>query len=498
MTSPDVGSASVLWTAPDARIITLRRSDTPQPPLDSIDENVEYPLEIIESRERQSSSFKLILSLLLCQLSADQRIVIVVSLLSWYCSSMGITALNKYLFDTLDFNYPLLVTFIHFSSVSIFLHLIFFLCPRCSGDISVSSLLSNISWRHIIPISVLGAVEIALSNLAYPEVSISVMTVIKSSLVVVTYLLSVCMGLEQFSGKLFGIVVFIFSSICLTVPGMDVKRVIGVWFLVGAVLAAGVRWVLVHEQLQIRQYAPMQLMFLTQPFCALSLAGPASVRDVTRLLEHVRESGSMPPYLIQAMLLTSAAVVLAFLVVFAEYHLVRVTSSVSLTVAGVGKEAATILMSMVLFHERVDPKAAIGIVASIVGIISYSRLRYTSSVNLPSYTVSEDDERSIKDVRVTVPVTSKAACVPARDCVYIYDERCIDRLASSATHPSWLANKDTGNAAYGIPLADMGPTKQLYDMDEDCHVVVDSSDITDATMFSDGHPHRIVSSGVLC
>lgn len=94
-------------------------------------------------------------------------------------------------------------------------------------------------------VSVLGATEIALSNLAYPEVSISVMTVtlildlqffeinygllqvIKSSLVVVTYLLSVFMKLEKFCWRLLGLVVFIFLSICITVPGMDVKRAIG-------------------------------------------------------------------------------------------------------------------------------------------------------------------------------------------------------------------------------------------------------------------------------
>lgn len=57
--------------------------------------------------------------------------VVFLALLTWYCSSLGITALNKYLFDTLQFNYPLLVTFVHFTSVAAFLYIVRFAQTVC-------------------------------------------------------------------------------------------------------------------------------------------------------------------------------------------------------------------------------------------------------------------------------------------------------------------------------------------------------------------------------
>jgi hypothetical protein len=49
---------------------------------------------------------------------------VLISILFWYFNSIGITALNKYLFDVAGFNLPLLVAFVNFSCVSIGLVLV--------------------------------------------------------------------------------------------------------------------------------------------------------------------------------------------------------------------------------------------------------------------------------------------------------------------------------------------------------------------------------------
>lgn len=311
--------------------------------------------------------------------------VIGASVVSWYSASMIVTAINKYLFDVLEFHHPLLVTFIHLTFTSIFLHVGFPYTGVPDRSISVRNYL-----RFILPIALLGSAEIALSNLAYTAVSLSVMTVIKSSAAVLTYLLSVLVGLEQLNYKLLAAVVAIVCSICLTVPGMEVRDSRGIVFLCVAVLATAVRWVIVHHQLQRHNYSTLQLLLLTQPLSALCLALPTFITE----LPHAAPAeywGNFP--VARIFVLVGVAIAFAFCVVFAEYRLVEHTSSASLTVAGVGKEILTILMSVALFGEVLTPRAAVGIACSILGILTYARLRLSASTKGPRY---DDPRRALR------------------------------------------------------------------------------------------------------
>eukprot|EP00922_Rhytidocystis_sp_ex-Travisia-forbesii_P016762 GHVS01025047.1.p1 GENE.GHVS01025047.1~~GHVS01025047.1.p1 ORF type:complete len:252 (+),score=36.00 GHVS01025047.1:189-944(+) len=118
---------------------------------------------------------------------------VVGAVLWWYFTSITMTFVNKYLFGlhTLHFNYQLLVTFAHFGFMSILL-LMGFYSSRWfppMPHITISRY-----CRFIVPISFFTAVDVALGNEAYSLVGVSTMTVIKSSVVVFTYLLSVLSG----------------------------------------------------------------------------------------------------------------------------------------------------------------------------------------------------------------------------------------------------------------------------------------------------------------
>ncbi|XP_053993614.1 solute carrier family 35 member C2-like isoform X4 [Hylaeus volcanicus] len=284
---------------------------------------------------------------------------ILISILFWYCNSIGITALNKYLFDVAGFNLPLLVAFVHFSCVSIGLIVFFFFFPSYDEDSSLYNLISSATWSKLIPIGVLAALDVSLSNLSYAEVSISVITIVKSSSIVITYLLSVAMKLEKFSYRFFSAVTLTFLSICLTVNSMVVKRKIGVIYLFGAVLAGGCRWVLVHEQLQI---------FFSS--C------------------------------------------LGFFLLISEYYIVMLTSSLTLTIAGVGKEVCTIFMSILLFNESISIKSFVGILASISCILFYTYLRSTSPDYTLLHSVDSGNLSSFEELRVSCSTEEKILVQP--------------------------------------------------------------------------------------
>eukprot|EP01069_Polyplicarium_translucidae_P001446 Polyplicarium_translucidae@DN1664_c0_g1_i1.p1 len=294
---------------------------------------------------------------------------VIYSVLFWYISSISITACNKYLFDSLDFAYPVLVTFIHFAFMSILLRMGF-------SSLSFFPDLPFVEVGHylrfVLPIALCSAGEIALTNLSYTMVSISVITVLKSSLVVVTYLFAIVLGLEKFCLRLMGVVMFIVASISVTVPGMEIDNALGLVLLGVAVLCAACRWVFVHHQLQHDQYLPVQLMLLTQPLATIFLAPFAVGVDMRRLiLGPPMETANVHV----AVILVTASIFLGFFLMLAEYNLVRVTSSVSLTVAGVGKEVATVTMSALAFSEQLPARTIAGIGCSIAGILLYSWLR---------------------------------------------------------------------------------------------------------------------------
>eukprot|EP01071_Lankesteria_metandrocarpae_P006442 Lankesteria_metandrocarpae@DN4356_c0_g2_i2.p1 len=304
---------------------------------------------------------------------------VAVSISLWYASSMAITAANKVVFDNLGFDYPLLVTAVHFMCMSVLLRLCFLCLPCLSSEMPQVS--RDTYLRYIAPISLFTAADITLTNISYPMVSLSVMTVIKSAIVVVTYFFSILFGLEEFQWRLFGVISLIFGSISFTVPGMEIRNFAGVACLCGALLAGSLRWVIVHHQLQRHRLHPLQLMMLTLPLATIFLA-PFVVWDFHALIIEWSRIGFDVEKIYAIVVLVSAAVFLAFLLVYSEFNLVRKTSSVTLTVAGTGKEVATILMSMIGFSEVITWKTITGISFSIVGIMIYSRLRYKAQKDI--------------------------------------------------------------------------------------------------------------------
>ncbi|XP_053993612.1 solute carrier family 35 member C2-like isoform X2 [Hylaeus volcanicus] len=322
---------------------------------------------------------------------------ILISILFWYCNSIGITALNKYLFDVAGFNLPLLVAFVHFSCVSIGLIVFFFFFPSYDEDSSLYNLISSATWSKLIPIGVLAALDVSLSNLSYAEVSISVITIVKSSSIVITYLLSVAMKLEKFSYRFFSAVTLTFLSICLTVNSMVVKRKIGVIYLFGAVLAGGCRWVLVHEQLQ--------------PVCAVALALPCFYIDVVQLtgFRSAKILVYNSSYIFVLIFFSSC---LGFFLLISEYYIVMLTSSLTLTIAGVGKEVCTIFMSILLFNESISIKSFVGILASISCILFYTYLRSTSPDYTLLHSVDSGNLSSFEELRVSCSTEEKILVQP--------------------------------------------------------------------------------------
>ncbi|KAI9115776.1 hypothetical protein K1719_013445 [Acacia pycnantha] len=83
-----------------------------------------------------------------------------------------------------------------------------------------------------------------------------------------------------------------------------------------------------------------------------------------------------PWHITQSCLLMLFGGALAFLMVLTEYVLVSVTSAITVTIAGVVKEAVTILVAVLYFHDQFTWLKGLGLFTIIVGVCLFNWYKY--------------------------------------------------------------------------------------------------------------------------
>jgi solute carrier family 35 protein C2 len=309
------------------------------------------------------------------RMSAPKSSYVAVSaaILAWYVLGSLLMSSNKVLFDLLHLDIPLLATFIHFSITAFALVII---RARWSDLIPQASITRSEYMRWIVPVAITTALDVGLSNMAYSYLPISVMTVLKSSSVVCIYTTGVVWGVEQFRWTVGLVCAVIAASIAFATPGFagdegltDSKFVSGVIIVCVAVISLSIRWVLVQSL--TKRYSPLQLLYLIQPTSALILLPFAAVLEINSKLFDMLSSSS----LWLPILLVLGSAILAMCLLMTEYRIVHMTSSLTLSIAGIGKEILTLSLSMLIFDESFSLRQVIAISISIIGIFVYAILR---------------------------------------------------------------------------------------------------------------------------
>jgi solute carrier family 35 protein C2 len=328
--------------------------------------------------------------------------VVGLSILGWYISSSLLTGSNKYLFDLLDIDVPLLITFIHFSLIAFAL---VFVKSKYPGLIEHSVISRREFTRSIVPLAVFTAGDVGLSNMAYSRLPITVMTVIKSSAPVCIYTAGVLSGVEKFKLNTSLICLVIVISVALSVPlqvhedaEAHYEYVSGILMVAVAVGCLASRWVMVQKLCTI--YSPMQLIYWVQPVSALVLLPFALFVECDAALGHIMENKSLfePAFLIFASAFAAMAVLVC------EFKIVHDTTSLTLSIAGIGKEVLTLCLSILIFMESFTVYQVISVSVSIVGILCYSMIRSKDSIKPQTPPSSSlDEELGTQPVRTVSP-----------------------------------------------------------------------------------------------
>ncbi|XP_010457774.1 PREDICTED: probable sugar phosphate/phosphate translocator At1g06470 [Camelina sativa] len=299
-------------------------------------------------------------------------------ILVWYTFSTFLTLYNKTLLgdDLGKFPAPLLMNTIHFSIQAVLSKMItWYWSGRFHPDVTIS-------WRdyfvRVVPTALGTAMDINLSNESLVFISVTFATMCKSAAPIYLLLFAFAFRLESPSLKLFGIISVISAGILLTVAKETEFEFWGFVFVMLAAVMSGFRWCMTQVLLQKESFG------LKNPFILMSYMAPV-MAIVTGLLSLLLDPWSeftenkyfdSGEHFARTCFLMLFGGALAFCMVLTEYVLVSVTSAVTVTIAGVVKEAVTIVVAVFYFHDDFTWLKGVGLVIIMVGVSLFNWYKY--------------------------------------------------------------------------------------------------------------------------
>ncbi|XP_052177922.1 probable sugar phosphate/phosphate translocator At1g06470 isoform X1 [Diospyros lotus] len=299
-------------------------------------------------------------------------------ILVWYIFSTLLTVYNKTLLgDKLGkFPAPLLMNTVHFAMQAVLSKAItWFWSQKFQPSVSMS-------WRdyflRVVPTALGTAMDINLSNASLVFISVTFATMCKSASPIFLLLFAFAFRLESPSFKLLGIIFIISVGVLLTVAKETEFQFWGFIFVMLAAVMSGFRWAMTQILLQKEVYGlknPLTLMSCLTPVMALATALLSLMMDPWdefKISNYFNSSW----HVIRSFLLMLFGGTLAFFMVLTEYILVSVTSAVTVTIAGVVKEAVTILVAVFYFHDQFTWMKGFGLITIMVGVSLFNWYKY--------------------------------------------------------------------------------------------------------------------------
>lgn len=265
------------------------------------------------------------------------------------------------------FNFPIFITAMHMI-VKFVISRIWALSPTVD---KFDPLPWSTFFTVVFPIGALTAMDIVLGNSAILYIPLTTVTTIKGSSLIFTFFWGVVLGIEDFRCQLLLAVSGITLGLGVAITNSLSVNFLGFSCAFGAAMASGLRWALM-QLLVLRDSHSKSVMVTLYRF------SPASVFAVVPLVFLLEaEKISRSQFLVKSRLFDNACLLCTFsgfiacLLIVVEVKLVRLTSSLTMSVFGQIKEMIQIGFAMILFKENLTKKGAAGIALSILSSFYY-------------------------------------------------------------------------------------------------------------------------------
>ncbi|ONK80570.1 uncharacterized protein A4U43_C01F19300 [Asparagus officinalis] len=238
------------------------------------------------------------------------------------------------------------------------------------------------SWgdylTKVVPTAVGTALDVDLSNASLVFISVTFATMCKSASPIFLLLFAFAFRLESPSTKLLGIILVISVGVLLTVAKETEFDFWGFVFVMLAAVMSGFRWSMTQILLQKDAYGlknPITLMSYVSPLMAVMTAILSLAMDPWHEF-HKNVYFDSTWHIMRSCLLMLIGGSLAFFMVLTEYILVSATSAVTVTIAGVVKEAVTIVVAVFYLHDEFTLLKGVGLLTIMLGVSLFNWYKY--------------------------------------------------------------------------------------------------------------------------
>lgn len=295
----------------------------------------------------------------------------VIAILQWWGFNVAVIIMNKWIFQKLDFKFPLSVSCIHFICSSIGAYIAIKLL-RVKPLIEVDP---EDRWRRIFPMSFVFCINIALGNVSLRYIPVSFMQTIKSFTPATTVFLQWLVWRKQFDWRIWASLVPIVGGICLTSVTELNFNVLGFCAALFGCLATSTKTILAESLLHGYKFDSINTVYYMAPFATMILAVPAVLLEGT---------GVVIWFYTQQNVYSSLAIIigsglLAFCLNFSIFYVIHSTTAVTFNVAGNLKVAVAVLVSWLVFKNPIPAMNAFGCAVTLSGCTFYGFVRHKLS-----------------------------------------------------------------------------------------------------------------------
>ncbi|KAL8059665.1 hypothetical protein ABFS82_03G099500 [Erythranthe guttata] len=308
----------------------------------------------------------------LCQWSVIRSVL---AIFQWWAFNVTVIIMNKWIFQKLDFKFPLSVSCIHFISSSIGAYMVIKvlkLKPLIQVD-------SEDRWRRIFPMSFIFCINIVLGNVSLRYIPVSFMQTIKSFTPATTVILQWLIWKKYFDWRIWASLIPIVGGILLTSVTELSFNMFGFCAALFGCVATSTKTILAESLLHGYKFDSINTVYYMAPFATMILAIPALLLEGSGVWEWLHTC----PSLFSSLVIIFGSGVLAFCLNFSIFYVIHSTTAVTFNVAGNLKVAVAVTCSWLIFRNPISMMNAVGCSITLVGCTFYGYVRHMLSNQSP-------------------------------------------------------------------------------------------------------------------
>jgi len=352
----------------------------------------------------------------------------------WTINNISVTLLNKVCFSIVDFQYPYFLSFVHMACNSLGTQYVFWRIKRDDKLGTVSNVqkwlgylvrkdLDETGTKYIRLFSVIFSLNIAVGNVSLSYVSVNFNQVMRSLVPVVTICMGIIVG-RKFTWQRVLSVLPIVAGVAMACYGDMTFTNVGLFYTVACVIISALKVTAAGEMLTgTLKLHPVDLLCHLAP---LAMIQCISISFATGEVYAILQRPELYLTDIRPTVVVLLSGIFSFFLNITSLMANKLTSPLTLTIAGNVKQVMMIVISTIIFSTPILPLNGIGIVVVLIGSTIYSCV----SLREKSMQLETAEQISRTSSSNPGPISS---ILPRND--EAFDGKELRALSSSKTNP---------------------------------------------------------------